>query len=209
MVYTLPDLPYSHDALEPHITEQIMLLHHLVHHQTYVDSFNKAELSLQTLPPGPERDDAIRVKAFNEGGHINHSLFWKNLAPSHSAGHPSTTDVQQDVGGVLVDGKLKTAIVEHWGSVEQFKEEFNLTTSRIQGSGWGWLGSDRSGRLEIATTANQDPLSGSSPLIGVDIWEHAYYLKYLNDKRKYLKEIWNVINWFEAERRYAEAIAQN
>ncbi|KIK27428.1 hypothetical protein PISMIDRAFT_93047, partial [Pisolithus microcarpus 441] len=128
-------------------------------------------------------------------GHINHSLFWKNLAPANAN------------GGVLREGPLKEAIVSTFGSVDDFKTAFNTTTAGIQGSGWGWLGLNPSSkRLEIVTTANQDPLLTHVPIIGVDIWEHAFYLQYLNVKAEYLKAIWHVINFEEAERRYLEAI---
>ncbi|KAI6121052.1 manganese superoxide dismutase [Pisolithus croceorrhizus] len=166
----------------PYISRQIMELHHTKHHQTYA-STPKERIALQA---------ALR---FNGGGHINHSLFWENLAPASAN------------GGVLRDGPLKEAIVSTFGSVETFKTAFNTTTAGIQGSGWGWLGlNPASRRLEIVTTANQDPLLSHVPIIGVDIWEHAFYLQYLNVKAKYLEAIWNVINFEEAERRYLEAI---
>ncbi|KAI0037543.1 hypothetical protein FA95DRAFT_1506839, partial [Auriscalpium vulgare] len=128
---------------------------------------------------------------------INHSLFWNNLAPSAKEG--------KGPGGALADGPLKAAIVAQWGSVDAFIQAFNAATAGIQGSGWGWLGlNPQDKRLEIVTTANQDPLLTHVPIIGVDIWEHAFYLQYLNVKVDYLAAIWNVINFQEAEKRYLE-----
>ncbi|KAI6151291.1 manganese superoxide dismutase [Pisolithus thermaeus] len=193
--HTLPPLPYAYDALEPHISRQIMELHHTKHHQTYVNALNAAEIAYAKASTPKERIALQAALRFNGGGHINHSLFWENLAPASAN------------GGVLRDGPLKEAIVSTFGSVETFQNTFNTTTAGIQGSGWGWLGLNPSSkRLEIVTTANQDPLLSHVPIIGVDIWEHAFYLQYLNVKANYLKAIWNVINFEEAERRYVEAI---
>jgi len=196
--HTLPPLPYPYDGLEPYISKQIMTLHHDKHHQTYVNALNAAELAYAKASTPKERIALQAALKFNGGGHINHSLFWKNLAPSATEG--------RGCGGVLKEGPLKTAICERWGSLETLKKEFNTTTAGIQGSGWGWLGVDPStGKLEIVTTANQDPLLTHVPIIGVDIWEHAFYLQYLNVKADYLNAIWSVINFEEAESRYAEA----
>ncbi|KAN0114288.1 Manganese/iron superoxide dismutase [Russula decolorans] len=197
--HTLPPLPYSYDALEPYISRQIMELHHKKHHQTYVTALNAAEQAYAKTTTPKERIALQAALKFNGGGHINHSLFWKNLAPSASEhkGH----------GGALHDGPLKNAIVERWGSLETFTKEFNTTTAGIQGSGWGWLGVDPgSKKLEIVTTANQDPLLSHVPVIGVDVWEHAFYLQYLNVKADYLKAIWQVIDFKEAESRYQEVV---
>ncbi|KAF8647251.1 hypothetical protein AX16_006819 [Volvariella volvacea WC 439] len=194
MAHTLPDLPYDYNALEPFISEQIMTLHHKKHHQTYVNALNAAEEAYARASTPKERIALQAALKFNGGGHINHSLFWKNLAPSSSKGGN---------GGVLKDGPLKDAIIRAFGSVEAFKKEFNTTTAAIQGSGWGWLGLNPSTKvLEIVTTANQDPLLTHIPIIGVDIWEHAFYLQYLNVKADYLNAIWNVINFDEAEKRF-------
>ncbi|KAG9013560.1 hypothetical protein FRB90_005915 [Tulasnella sp. 427] len=150
----------------------------------------------------PELDEAIkalyhRIKPVEVESHINHSLFWKNLSPIPSKGGK---------GGVLSDGPLKKAIEADFGSVDNLKNELNTQTAAIQGSGWGWLGyNKKTKRLEVATTPNQDPLISLTPLIGIDIWEHAFYLQYKNDKVTYLKEIWNVINFDEAQKRYVEA----
>ncbi|KAJ7473378.1 manganese superoxide dismutase [Mycena latifolia] len=196
MSNTLPDLPYAYDALEPYISKQIMTLHHTKHHQTYVNALNAAEKSYAAASTPKERIALQAALKFNGGGHINHSLFWKNLAPSPDKGGN---------GGVLKDGPLKEAILASFGSLDALKKEFNAATLGIQGSGWGWLGVNPSTkRLEIATTPNQDPLLTLVPLIGVDIWEHAFYLQYLNVKPDYLNAIWSVINFDEAEKRYLE-----
>ncbi|KAF9236305.1 manganese-superoxide dismutase precursor [Melanogaster broomeanus] len=198
--HTLPDLPYAYDALEPYISKQIMTLHHTKHHQAYVNALNAAEASYARATTPKERIALQAALRFNGGGHINHSLFWKNLAPSASEG--------KGHGGVLKPGPLADAIAADFGSFESLKTQFNTTTAGIQGSGWGWLGlNPTTRRLEITTTANQDPLLTHVPIIGVDIWEHAFYLQYLNVKVDYLNAIWSVINFEEAEKRYAEAIS--
>ncbi|KAI0055365.1 manganese superoxide dismutase [Artomyces pyxidatus] len=200
MSATLPDLPYAYDGLEPYISRQIMELHHKKHHQTYVNALNAAEAAYANTSTPKERIALQAALKFNGGGHINHSLFWKNLAPSHSEG--------KGHGGVLKDGPLKEAILAKWGSLEKLKKEFNATTAGIQGSGWGWVGVNPvDKRLEIITTANQDPLLSHVPIIGVDIWEHAFYLQYLNVKVDYLNAIWNVIDFEEAEKRFVEAVS--
>ncbi|KAG1884522.1 Manganese/iron superoxide dismutase [Suillus subluteus] len=186
-VYAAHGLPYAYDALEPFISRQIMELHHKKHHQTYVNALNAAEATLK----------------FNGGGHINHSLFWKNLAPASSEGKGN--------GGSLKSGPLKDAIVQTFGSLDALKKEFNGTTAGIQGSGWGWLGLNPfTKRLEISTAANQDPLLTLVPIIGVDIWEHAFYLQYLNVKVDVIvNAIWSVINFEEAEKRYTEGLSSS
>ncbi|KAG6857493.1 hypothetical protein H0H87_002118 [Tephrocybe sp. NHM501043] len=192
-LHTLPDLPYAYNALEPHISSEIMKLHHTKHHQAYVNGLNAAEESYAKAESTKEKIALQAALKFNGGGHINHSLFWKNLAP---------TDAE---GGKLENGPLKSAIERDFGSVEAFKKTFNANTAAIQGSGWGWLGyNTASKKLEIVTTANQDPLITHTPIIGVDIWEHAFYLQYKNVKPDYLNAIWNVINFKEAEKRLLE-----
>jgi len=199
MANTLPPLPYAYDALEPYISQEIMVLHHTKHHQTYVNALNAAEASYAKAQTPKERIALQAALKFNGGGHINHSLFWKNMAPSAA--------VKKGNGGVLSDGPLKAAIEKTFGSLDNLKKEFNTTTAGIQGSGWGWLGVNPSTKvLEITTTANQDPLLSHVPIIGVDIWEHAFYLQYKNVKVDYLAAIWNVINFEEAELRYNEAV---
>jgi len=193
--FGLPDLPYPYDALEPFISRQIMELHHKKHHQTYVNALNAAEekYALSTTPK--ERIALQAALKFNGGGHINHSLFWKNLAPAQSEG--------KGPGGSLKDGPLKQVIDKDFGSFEKFQKEFNAAALGIQGSGWAWLGlNPANGRLEISTTANQDPLLTATPIIGVDMWEHAFYLQYLNVKPDYIGAIWSVINFEEGERRF-------
>ncbi|KAF7329982.1 Superoxide dismutase [Mycena kentingensis (nom. inval.)] len=193
-VHTLPDLPYAYNALEPYICEEIMTLHHKKHHQTYINGLNAAEEAYAKLSSDSTKEKIALQAAlkFNGGGHINHSLFWKNLAPA--AGD----------GGKLADGPLKSAIERDFGSVEDFKSKFNTQTAAIQGSGWGWLGYNSAlKKLEVVSTANQDPLISHTPIIGVDIWEHAFYIQYKNVKPDYLNAIWNVINFKEAEARFA------
>ncbi|KAF8596931.1 manganese superoxide dismutase, partial [Ceratobasidium sp. AG-I] len=193
-VHTLPDLPYDYNALEPHISSEIMTLHHKKHHQTYVTGLNAAEEAYVKAPTPKERIALQAAIKFNGGGHINHSLFWKNLAPS---GSPATK---------LDGGEFQQAIEKTFGSVEAFKKELNTKTAAIQGSGWGWLGYNKATKsLEIVTTANQDPLLSHTPIIGIDIWEHAFYLQYKNVKPDYLNAIWNVLNFKEAAARYKEA----
>ncbi|KIY71333.1 superoxide dismutase [Mn], mitochondrial [Cylindrobasidium torrendii FP15055 ss-10] len=193
-IHTLPELPYAYNALEPYISEEIMTLHHQKHHQTYVNGLNAAE---ESYSKGLSVKESIRLQSalkFNGGGHINHSLFWKNLAPANGD------------GGKLTDGPLKTAIEADFGSLDALKKEFNTKTAAVQGSGWGWLGYNPSTKkLEIATTPNQDPLLTHVPIIGIDIWEHAFYLQYKNVKPDYLAAVWNVVNFKEAEARLVEA----
>ncbi|KAG8686635.1 hypothetical protein FRC08_012410, partial [Ceratobasidium sp. 394] len=173
---TLPDLPYPYNALEPYISEEIMSLHHKKHHQTYVNGYNTAAEQLSKLvgDHNSARQQIALQSAikFNGGGHINHSLFWKNLAPASGA------------GGKLKDGPLADATNRDFGSFDNFKKEFNAACLAIQGSGWGWLVLNTSNqRLDIITTPNQDPvLPPYVPLFGVDMWEHAFYLQYKNVK---------------------------
>jgi len=195
-VHTLPDLPYAYNALEPHICEEIMTLHHTKHHQTYVNGLNAAEeqYSKFTAHDVKEKIALQAALKFNGGGHINHSLFWKNLAP------------ESEGGGKLQDGALKSAIVKDFGSLDALKKELNAKTAAIQGSGWGWLGYNKSNKkLEVVTTFNQDPLLSHVPVLGIDIWEHAFYIQYKNVKPDYLNAIWNVINFKEAEKRFVDA----
>ncbi|KAF7762271.1 hypothetical protein Agabi119p4_8864 [Agaricus bisporus var. burnettii] len=193
-VHTLPPLPYAYDALEPHICEEIMKLHHTKHHQTYVNGLNAAEEAYAKTDDVKAKINLQSALKFNGGGHINHSLFWKNLSPT------------SEHGGKLGDGPLKDEIVIAFGSIDEFKKKFNAATAAIQGSGWGWLGWNSSTQqLEIVTTANQDPLLSHIPIIGIDIWEHAFYIQYKNVKPDYLNAIWNVVNFEEAEQRLLAA----
>jgi len=192
--HTLPPLPYAYDALEPYISEEIMTLHHTKHHQTYVNGLNAAEEAYAKTDSTMKKISLQSALKFNGGGHINHSLFWTNLAPVNAG------------GGQLTSGPLEKALIRDFGSVEEFKKIFTARTAAIQGSGWGWLGYEKySRKLEVVTTANQDPLLSHIPIIGVDIWEHAFYLQYKNVKPDYLAAIWNVINFREAENRLLEA----
>lgn len=185
---TLPDLQYDYDALEPHISGKIMELHHKKHHQTYVSGLNSA---LETIAEAESKGDFTKAATvapllnFHGGGHLNHSLFWENLAPA-----------SRDGGGDP-SGSLKKAIDEDFGSFESFRKQMNTSLAGIQGSGWAWLVKDKtSGTLGLVTRANQDPVSGPYiPLLGIDAWEHAYYLQYENRKAEYFEAIWNVINW--------------
>ncbi|KAI7859573.1 Manganese/iron superoxide dismutase [Circinella umbellata] len=194
---TLPDLPYGYDALEPYINSEIMKLHHSKHHQTYVNAYNAAEEKLQNSFQGGNLTELIALQTaikFNGGGHINHSLFWQNLAPKSNGGGEKPT------------GELLKAIETKWGSFDEFIAKFNAASAGVQGSGWGWLGYNKeSKQLEIATTPNQDPLLGLVPLLGVDVWEHAYYLQYKNVRPDYLKAIWEVINWKTVAERFSKA----
>ncbi|KAL1900802.1 Superoxide dismutase [Mn], mitochondrial [Ceratocystis pirilliformis] len=193
--YKLPALKYPYNALEPNISAQIMELHHSKHHQAYVTNLNAALGSLSTAISTADVPSQVALQAaikFNGGGHINHSLFWENLAPTGSA----ATDPKSA-------SQLSAAIVKTWGDLEAFKQAFNAALLGIQGSGWGWLVKDITGALRIVTTKDQDPVvTGEVPVFGVDMWEHAYYLQYLNGKASYVKNIWNVINWETAEKRY-------
>jgi superoxide dismutase, Fe-Mn family len=200
MPFTLPDLPYAYDALEPTIDARTMEIHHSKHHQAYVDNANKAlagtewennsvESVLASLDALP---DEIRVAVRNNaGGHANHSLFWQIMAPG---------------GGGEPDGELKAAIDDLWGSTEELKKAINDNGVKRFGSGWTWLIYDGTG-LALVSTPNQDsPLLGSDePLLGIDVWEHAYYLNYQNRRPDYLEAWWNVVNWAEVGRRFDAA----
>lgn len=194
---SLPDLPYDYSALEPVISAEIMKLHHGKHHNTYITTLNQ---SYEKYADAEAKGDIAKMLElqqaikFNGGGHVNHSIFWQNLTPPKDFEPPS--------------GELKSAIEKDFGSVEDLSKKFNAKAATVQGSGWGWLGySPELKRLVISTTANQDPLStqGLVPLLGVDMWEHAYYLQYNNVKADYLKEIWKIVNWKDVASRYSKA----
>lgn len=195
MAFELPKLPYEYNALEPYIDEQTMRIHHTKHHQAYIDKLNAAmngqkklegksiEEILSNLNSVPKE---IRTAVQNHGGgHLNHSLFWEWMAPN-AGGEPS--------------GELHTAIDKTFGSFEAFKKQFSDAAMNRFGSGWAWLVAKK-GKLEIMSTANQDsPLSeGKTPILGLDMWEHAMYLKYQNRKAEYITAWWNVVNWKKAE----------
>lgn len=199
MAHQLAPLPYAYNALEPHIDAQTMEIHHGKHHQAYVNNLNAAldkhsELHQKNLEALIEDLDAvpedIRTAVRNNGGgHLNHSLFWELLAPGGS--HEPV-------------GELKKAIDETFGNLDQFKEKFAQAAVSRFGSGWAWLVINLQGNLEIISTPNQDsPLSeGLSPIIGLDVWEHAYYLKFQNRRPDYIATFWEVLNWSVAENRY-------
>lgn len=199
----LPQLPYDFNELEPVISAEIMTLHYTKHHQAYVTNLNKA---LEQYAEAEAKQDIAKMIAlqsaikFNGGGHINHSIFWTNLAP------------QKKGGGVLENGAFADALAAEFGSKQQFIDLFSAQTVAIQGSGWGWLGYHKEKkRLVITTCENQDPLSSKCnnnlvPLLGIDVWEHAYYLQYKNVRAEYLKEIWNVVNWNNVVQRYQSTI---
>ena len=200
MAYEVPPLPYDYAALEPHIDEQTMRLHHDKHHQAYVDKANAAlegtefdgkpvEEVLKSLSSLPS--DQQTPFRNNGGGHANHSLFWESMSPD-GGGEPS--------------GELADAINSAFGSFDQFKEQFEANGVGQFGSGWTWLVLD-GGELKLTKTPNQDSpiLDGQTPLLGNDVWEHAYYLKYQNKRPDYLKAWWNVVNWDKVAERYAAA----
>lgn len=198
MAFTLPALPYAHDALEPHIDTQTMQIHHGKHHQAYVDNLNKAiagtEHENKSLEELVENAGSISPAVRNNGGgHWNHTFFWNSLSPN---------------GGGAPSGKLADAINEAFGSFEDFKTKFAAAGVGRFGSGWAWLIIKKDGKLEISSTANQDnPLMDVAdnkgvPLLGIDVWEHAYYLKYQNKRADYLAAIWNVVDWKRVADRY-------
>jgi Fe-Mn family superoxide dismutase len=200
MSFTLPDLPYGYDALEPTIDARTMEIHHSKHHQAYVDNANKAlegtewagnnvESVLASLAAMP---DAIQAAVRNNaGGHANHSLFWTIMSPD---------------GGGEPEGDLKAAIDDLWGSTEELKTVINDGGVKRFGSGWTWLVYDGTG-LAVKSTPNQDSplLESDEPLLGIDVWEHAYYLNYQNRRPDYLAAWWNVVNWAEVGRRFEAA----
>jgi Fe-Mn family superoxide dismutase len=204
MAFELPPLPYSYDALEPYIDTQTMQLHHDMHHQTYVNNVNTAlgkhpelesksiEELISNLNSVPED---IRTAVRNSGGgHINHSMFWEIMAPN-AGGEPT--------------GAIAQVISDNFGDLETFKQRFNDAGAKQFGSGFVWLVRSGDGKFEITSTPNQDnPLtSGSFPIMGNDVWEHAYYLKYQNRRAEYLKQWWNVVNWNEINKRLEMATA--
>ncbi|XVF05851.1 hypothetical protein REPUB_Repub05bG0208700 [Reevesia pubescens] len=201
--FTLPDLPYDYDELEPVISAETMELHHQKHHQTYITNFNRALEQLEHAMSRADFPTVVKLQTaiqFNGGGHINHSILWQNLAPVTKG------------GGEPPAGALGKAIHTQFGSLERLIDQINMEGAALQGSGWVWLAFDKEKelrRLSIETTANQDPLvtKGSSlvPLLGIDVWEHAYYLQYKNLKADYLANIWKVINWDYASDMYDKA----
>lgn len=201
MSYTLPDLPYAYDALEPYIDEETMHLHHDKHHNTYVTNLNAAiekhpelgEKSVEELLADFDSvpEDIKTAVRNNGGGHANHSFYWEILAPN-AGGEPT--------------GAIKEAIEETFGSFADFKEEFKTAATGRFGSGWAWL-VIKDGKLAITSTANQDSplMDGQTPVLGLDVWEHAYYLKYKNVRPDYINAFWSVVNWDKVNDFYAKA----
>lgn len=201
MTYTLPDLPYAHDALAPHIDEETMKIHHGKHHAAYVANVNKAledypelaKKSIEDLVKSlDEVPEAIRTAVRNNGGgHANHSFFWTIMSPN---------------GGGEPTGELKTALESAFGDIESFKDAFAAAATGRFGSGWAWLVLDN-GSLAIMDTPNQDSplMEGKTPLLGLDVWEHAYYLNYQNKRPAYVQAFWNVVDWDAVEKLYQDA----
>jgi len=202
MAFELPPLPYSFDALEPHVDARTMEIHHDKHHATYVTNLNKAleshpelanmsiEQLIGNLSQVPE--DIRTAVRNNGGGHANHSMFWVLMGPN---------------GGGEPAGALAAAITAAFGSFQAFKEKFNDAGTKRFGSGWAWLIAGPGGQLSVTSTANQDSplMEGQHPILGCDVWEHAYYLKYQNKRADYLAAWWNTVNWAEVTRRYEQA----
>lgn len=204
MAFQLPELPYPKDALEPHIDARTMEIHHGKHHATYTNNLNaavekhpelqgkSAEELLKDLDSVPE--ESRTVVRNNGGGYVNHNLFWEIMGPN-AGGEPS--------------GELRQAIDAAFGSFDAFKEKFANAAATRFGSGWAWLCVHKGGKLEVCSTANQDnPLMpdmgcGGTPILGLDVWEHAYYLNYQNRRPDYIAAFWNVVNWPEVAKRYA------
>jgi Fe-Mn family superoxide dismutase len=200
VAYTLPALPYPYDALEPHIDARTMEIHHTKHHQAYITNVNNAiaNTPLEQLPVEDlitklnEAPENIRtVVRNNGGGHANHSLFWTVMAPN---------------AGGLPTGELADAINSVFGSFDTFKDAFAKAAAGRFGSGWAWLSVDK-GKLVVESTPNQDSplMEGRTPILGLDVWEHAYYLNYQNRRPDYISAWWNVVNWAEVSKRFAAA----
>ncbi|MFD2637449.1 superoxide dismutase [Piscibacillus salipiscarius] len=199
--FELPELPYAYDALEPHIDKETMNIHHTKHHNTYVTKLNAAleghadlqDKSLEELLGNLDSlpSDIQTAVRNNGGGHANHSLFWTVLSPN---------------GGGSPTGELADKINQAFGSFDEFKEKFGAAATGRFGSGWAWL-VVKNGELEITSTPNQDTpiMEGVTPILGLDVWEHAYYLKYQNKRPDYVAAFWNVVNWDEVAKRYEEA----
>jgi Fe-Mn family superoxide dismutase len=209
MPYTLPPLPYAYDALEPHFDSRTMEIHHTKHHQAYITNVNNAlgEAGVAEMPVEQLIADISSLPQAvqgavrnNGGGHANHSLFWTVLTPE--GGKPT--------------GKVAQAIEDDLGGYEKFKDAFTKAAQTRFGSGWAWLTVGKDGKLLVESSANQDSplmgqfagMSGGTPILGLDVWEHAYYLQYQNKRPDYIAAFFNIINWAEVERRYEEALAK-
>ena len=201
-MFTLPDLPYAYNALEPYIDERTMQIHHDKHHAAYIKNLNDALSGNKELLELPVEEliadilqvpEDVRTKVRNNGGgHANHTMFWESMAPK-AGGTPK--------------GELKKAIDKTFGDFAQFQEKFSAVAMGRFGSGWAWLSVEK-GRLLVEDTPNQDSplMGGRMPILGLDVWEHAYYLKYQNMRAEYVKNWWNVVNWAEVEKRFAQAL---
>ncbi len=204
MSHTLPALPYAYDALEPHIDAKTMEIHHSRHHQTYINNLNTALADLPELAALPLEALLARIDSLpaqvqgavrnHGGGHANHSLFWQVMSPQ---------------GGGEPDGELAAAIERDLGGLESFRQAFTQAALSRFGSGWAWLVVDGRGKLQVVSSANQDSplMEGLTPILGLDVWEHAYYLKYQNKRPDYIAAFYNVIDWGEVARRYVAALA--
>lgn len=205
MAHQLPALPYANNALEPHIDEQTMMIHHDRHHNTYVTNLNAALESAPELQSKSVEDliadldsvpESIRTAVRNNGGgHANHSLFWEVIGPN---------------GGGQPSGKLADAINNELGGFDKFKEDFSKAATTRFGSGWAFLAVDANGKLSVYSLPNQDSplMEGKTPVLGLDVWEHAYYLKYQNKRPDYIAAFFNVVNWSEVEKRYEAALSK-
>ncbi|RCX22986.1 superoxide dismutase [Fontibacillus phaseoli] len=203
MAHQLPALPYANNALEPHIDEQTMMIHHDRHHNTYVTNLNAALESAPELQSKSVEEliadldsvpESIRTAVRNNGGgHANHSLFWETIGPN---------------GGGAPSGKIAEAINSELGGFDKFKEDFSKAATTRFGSGWAFLAVDANGKLSVYSLPNQDSpiMEGKTPILGLDVWEHAYYLKYQNKRPDYIAAFFNVINWSEVEKRYEAAL---
>lgn len=203
MAHTLPELPYAYDALEPSIDAMTMEIHHSRHHNTYVTNLNGAlegtgleDLAIEELVSNLDRVPEAKRQAVinNGGGHVNHSMFWQMMSPN---------------GGGQPQGDVAKAIDSELGGVDTFKEEFKKAATGRFGSGWAWLSVTPEKKLVVENTLNQDSplMHGNTPILGLDVWEHAYYLKYQNKRPDYVAAFFDVVNWEEVERRYQAAIA--
>jgi Fe-Mn family superoxide dismutase len=200
--HTLPPLPYPYDALEPYIDAKTMEIHHSKHHQAYVDGLNKAEAELAKARSSGDYTTIeywSKKAAFNGGGHFLHSMFWQIMAPANKG------------GGGKIPSKLEAALKDSFGSVEAFRAHFSAAAAAVEGSGWALLHVRPSdGRLIILQAENQHKLTpwGVTPIMGIDVWEHAYYLKYQNRRADYIKAWWNVVNWEKVEDNYLRVVGR-
>jgi superoxide dismutase, Fe-Mn family len=208
MPYTLPKLPYAYDALEPYIDRQTMELHHTKHHQAYINNLNAA---LEKYPALQEKtldallgdlmavpEDIRTTVRNNGGGHLNHTMFWEWMRPNKEDQLPLPAE----------KSRVGDAIKQTFGDFAKFQEQFNAAAKTVFGSGWAWLIVDKDGKLQIITTTNQDApiMKGQHPILGLDVWEHAYYLKYQNRRPDYITAWWHVVNWDKVEEMYREIV---